>query len=160
MSTLGQDLRYATRTLTNSRGFTLVAILTLAIGVGANVAIFSFVDGILLKPLPYDQPERIVRILEKPPQGERNGISTLNFLDLAEETTRSSTSFRADRRQRDDDRRVRADSTARGAGVGWLLQHLPYQARARTDLPARRGSARQAPGRRHQPRPMGEPVRF
>ena len=63
MSTLGQDLRYATRTLTNSRGFTLVAILTLAIGVGANVAIFSFVDGILLKPLPYDQPERIVLVV-------------------------------------------------------------------------------------------------
>ena len=82
----GQDLRYAARTLTNSRGFTLVAVLTLAIGVGANVAIFSFVDGILLKPLPYDQPERIVRILEKPPQGERNGISW-----TGRETTRSST---------------------------------------------------------------------
>jgi putative ABC transport system permease protein len=87
MSTFGQDLRYATRTLTNSRGFTLVAVLTLAIGVGANVAIFSFVDSILLKPLPYDEPERIVRILEKPPQGERNGISTLNFLDWQKDNT-------------------------------------------------------------------------
>ena len=87
MSTFGQDLRYAARTLTNSRGFTLVAVLTLAIGVGANVAIFSFVDGILLKPLPYDQPERIVRILEKPPQGERNGISTMNFLDWQRDNT-------------------------------------------------------------------------
>src|SRR4029078_2457871 len=82
-----QDLRYATRTLTNSRGFTLVAVLTLAIGVGANVAIFSFVDGILLNPLPSDQPERIVRILEKPPRGERNGISTLNFLDWQKDNT-------------------------------------------------------------------------
>ena len=83
----GQDLRYAIRTLTNSRGFTAVAVLTLAIGVGANVAIFSFVDGILLKPLPYDQPERIVRVLEKPPQGERNGISTMNFLDWQKDNT-------------------------------------------------------------------------
>jgi putative ABC transport system permease protein len=82
-----QDLRYACRTLINSRGFTVVAILTLAIGVGANVAIFSFVDGILLKPLPYEQPERIVRVLEKPPQGERNGISTLNFLDWQRDNT-------------------------------------------------------------------------
>jgi putative ABC transport system permease protein len=87
MSFFTQDLRYAVRSLTNSRGFTVVAVLTLAIGVGANVAIFSFVDGILLKPLPYEEPERIVRILEKPPQGERNGISTLNFLDWQRDNT-------------------------------------------------------------------------
>jgi putative ABC transport system permease protein len=87
MSSFGQDLRYAARTLKNSRGFTVVAVLTLAIGVGANVAIFSFVDGILLKPLPYEQPERIVRVLEKPPQGERNGISTMNFLDWQKDNT-------------------------------------------------------------------------
>jgi putative ABC transport system permease protein len=87
MSSFSQDLRYAARTLKNSGGFTIVAILTLAIGVGANVAIFSFVDGILLKPLPYEQPERIVRVLEKPPQGERNGISTLNFLDWQRDNT-------------------------------------------------------------------------
>ncbi len=81
MSQLLQDLRYAARTLANSRGFAAVAILTVALGIGANTAIFSFVDGILLKPLPYDHPDRIVRVLEKPPLGPRNGISTLNFLD-------------------------------------------------------------------------------
>lgn len=85
--TFGQDLRYAVRSLKHSPGFTAVAVLTLAIGVGANVAIFSFVDGILLKPLPYEEPERIVRVLEKPPQGERNGISTLNFLDWQKDNT-------------------------------------------------------------------------
>jgi putative ABC transport system permease protein len=53
----------------------------LALGIGANTAIFSFVDGILLRPLPYPEAERIVRVLEKPPGFPRNGISTLNFLD-------------------------------------------------------------------------------
>ena len=81
MSSLLQDLRYAWRTLTHSPGFTAVALLTLALGIGANTAIFSFVDGLLLRPLPYKDASRIVRVMEKPPLGERNGISTLNFLD-------------------------------------------------------------------------------
>jgi putative ABC transport system permease protein len=87
LSQLTQDLRYALRTLKSSPGFTTVAILTLAVGIGANTAIFSFVDGVLLKPLPYPEPERIVRVLEKPPRGERNGISTLNYLDWAHDNT-------------------------------------------------------------------------
>jgi putative ABC transport system permease protein len=69
--------------LRKSPGFTAVALLTLAIGIGANTAIFSFVDGVLLKPLPYANADRIMRVLEKPPgdPDARNGISTLNFLD-------------------------------------------------------------------------------
>jgi predicted permease len=59
----------------------------LAIGIGANPAIFSFVDGVLLKPLPYVEPDRIVRVLEKPPGGGRNGISTLNYLDWQKDNT-------------------------------------------------------------------------
>src|ERR1700688_2118751 len=81
MAALIQDVRYAWRTLAKSPGFATVALLTLALGIGANTAIFSFVDGVLLKPLPYPDSDRIVRVLEKPPHGERNGISTLNFLD-------------------------------------------------------------------------------
>jgi putative ABC transport system permease protein len=78
-----QDVRYGFRALRKSPDFTTVAVLTLAIGIGANTAIFSFVDGVLLKPLPYENADRIMRVLEKPPGGPdaRNGISTLNFLD-------------------------------------------------------------------------------
>ena len=87
MNELIQDLRYGVRTLRKSPGFAAVAVLTLAIGIGANTAIFSFVNGVLLKPLPYGEPERIVRVLEKPPGGGRNGISTLNFLDWQHDNT-------------------------------------------------------------------------
>jgi putative ABC transport system permease protein len=82
-----QDLRFGLRTLRKSPAFTAVAVATLAIGIGANTAIFSFVDGVLLKPLPYAEPGRIVRVLEKPPGGGRNGISTLNYLDWEKDNT-------------------------------------------------------------------------
>jgi putative ABC transport system permease protein len=87
MSLWLQELRHSVRTLRQSPGFTAVAILTLAIGIGANTAIFSFVDAMLLKPLPYPDADRIVRVMEKPPRGPRNGISTLNFLDWQRDNT-------------------------------------------------------------------------
>jgi putative ABC transport system permease protein len=87
MDQLGKDLRFALRMIRNSPGFTIIAILTLALGIGANTAIFSFVDAVLLEPLPYPHPEQIVMVWEKPPGGERNGISTLNFLDWKREDT-------------------------------------------------------------------------
>ena len=70
-----------------SPGFTAAAILTLALGIGATTAIFSFVDAVLLKPLPFAEAERIVNVWEKPPDAERNGISTLNFLDWKNQNT-------------------------------------------------------------------------
>jgi putative ABC transport system permease protein len=80
-SEIAQDVRYGLRTLLRSYGFTTVAVLTLALGIGANSAIFSFIDGVLLKPLPYPEPERILQIWEKPPGGGNNVVSTANFLD-------------------------------------------------------------------------------
>jgi len=87
VSDLSQDLKFAIRTLSQSPGFATVAIATLAIGIGANAAIFSYVDGILLRPSPYKDVARMVRVLEKPPGGGRNGISTLNYLDWEKENT-------------------------------------------------------------------------
>ena len=87
MRTAIQDLRYAARLLRQAPGFTLVAVPTLAVGIGANTAIFSVIHGILLKPLPYAEPDRLVRVFEEaPPDVPEFPVSPGNFVDYRVET--------------------------------------------------------------------------
>lgn len=82
MNTIWADVRYALRTLTKSPGFTIVALVTLALGIGASTAIFSVVDAVLLRPLPYPNPQRIVTVWEQEANGHRTHLADPNFLDF------------------------------------------------------------------------------
>jgi predicted permease len=81
MENLARDFRYGLAGLARDPGFTVIAVGLLALGIGANTAMFSIVDAALLKPLPFPQPERMVRVWEAPTPTTRNGTTTLTFLD-------------------------------------------------------------------------------
>ena len=81
IETLLRDLRYGLSSLAREPGFTIVAVGVLALGIGANTAMFSLVDAVLLKPLPFPEPDRIVRLWEAPRPGASNATSTPDFLD-------------------------------------------------------------------------------
>jgi putative ABC transport system permease protein len=82
-----QDLRYAVRTLLKSPGFTAIAVVCIAIGIGANTAIFSVVNAILIRPFPYADPDRILGVHEVQPKNKvtKGGFSNLDFRDLREQ---------------------------------------------------------------------------
>src|SRR5829696_1002586 len=86
LAILMQDLRYTARTLNRARGFALTAILVTALGIGANTAAFSVADFVLLRPLPFPDPDLLVRLCEGPRQGGgwgcMNQLSPANYRDF------------------------------------------------------------------------------
>jgi putative ABC transport system permease protein len=87
IETLVRDFRYGLASLARNPGFSVVAIGVLALGIGANTAMFSIVDAVLLKPLPFPEPERMVRVWETPPSSSPNVTNTLTFLDWKRQDT-------------------------------------------------------------------------
>ena len=89
MDGLLQDLRFGLRTLLKSPGFTAIAIVTLALGIGANTAMFSVIDAVLLRPFPFGDPGRVLAVYQVDPNGQPNAFSTSNYLEWKRQGART-----------------------------------------------------------------------
>src|SRR5215475_9628067 len=124
MQTLLQDLRYGVRMLIRKPGFTLIAVITLGLGIGANTAIFSVINAVLLRPLPYGQPERLVAAYTASPSlgAQRAGLSKAEFIRLRQ-GNRSFADL-AGWDWGDVARRERAGTCGRAGSFGEFLPHV------------------------------------
>ena len=163
---LRQDVSYAWRMVKRSPGFTFFATLTIALGLGANAAIFSLVDGVLLKSMSYPEPERIVQLWERPPRGLRNGIAAANYIDW----TQQSQSFEAMAAQTGATMSYAASSATGSTGdeprslrvatvSAPYLRGLRHEGGTRTDVRPGRRSTRPRESCGDRPPAVGEPVR-
>jgi predicted permease len=137
MTSFGQDLRYALRMLLKSPGFTIVAILTLALGIGANVATFSVVYAVLLRPLPYPQPEQLVRVFDdlRSSNVKNVGMSAPELWDLQDRSgvfQELSAVWPIDSDIAGGDRPVRAETLAVSPGYFTMLGIKPQLGRVFT----------------------------
>jgi putative ABC transport system permease protein len=137
MTSFGQDLRYALRMLLKSPGFAIVAILTLALGIGANVATFSVVYAVLLRPLPYPQPEQLVRVFDdlRSSNVKNVGMSAPELWDLQDRSgvfQELSAVWPIDSDIAGGDRPVRAETLAVSPGYFTMLGIKPQLGRVFT----------------------------
>ena len=144
MENLIQDLKYAARVLSKSPGFVLIAVLTLALGIGANTALFSVVNGVLLRPLPFPRPNELVIVSEKSAIFDNFSISYPNFQDWQ----RSNSSFSSLVAYRNDDFSMTGSGEAERVRVGMVsagffetLGVNPTRGRLFTAEEDRKGSA-------------------
>ena len=157
MRTLAADVRYALRVLLRAPSFALAVVAVLALGIGANTAIFSIVNAVLLRPLPFDEPDRLVRLFHVPPQNDvpgharRFSVSPANFYDWQRDARPFDGMALYRFRQFTLTGSGNAEAVVAGAVGDGLLRGRARAAAARPRVPARGGLAGARP-RRHPQR--------
>ena len=121
MNTLWQDIRYGFRQLLKNPRLTGVIILSLALGIGGTTTIFSMINAVLLRPLPYRGPERLVYLWEQSPQRGSNRVAASTFLDWQQQSHAFEHMALIQDRQPDADRRGAARATRGGPCLGGVL---------------------------------------